>query len=860
MHILRTKARYACGNTLMVVLAVVALTCLLELLTPSRALAEPEDSDYQSGTIPILRFTISDDIDPETGDVILTADEKIQLMHESPKHEYKVTGVTADLIVPVDYDNPEDDLWDGAGGYAGETGLSLEYLRGRGNSTWRASKKPYKFKLDEKADLFGMGSNKHWTLIANYYDTSLTIDRLVAWLGEQMGLPYTPRGVPVDLYMNDEYYGSYLLMEEVRVDKSRVDIDEVSGKASDPSSLDITGDYLFGMNRKPTAVESEYFTTSRGSSFSWEAPEYEPPLTEAEEAQQAYLQAHLDRVEDAIYAKDFTNGRGDYVWDLIDRESLAGYWWIQEFTGNRDGFATPSTYLYKKRDQANTDGTVTVGKLYWGPLWDFDFVWGEFDAEGFDNTEATWVSLLRQDPEFVELFKERWQVLDATLEEVTKPDGLLDAYIDEMSQSWKANQQRWPKEDQYGWADGSYQESIEELRTHIEARREWINAHLDQLQTAYYTVTFMDGENEVLSVTGRAGSMIRADAPEPAEPEGMIFKGWFTEDGKEYNPDDHFEADCTYRARYIDASTAIAATDIFFAQDEVWTQYGVGLKYDLLPLNAEDTRIVWSSSDESIATVNADGYVSFNPDCLNEADTAEVTITALLVGSGNSASIRVITYDGDAITPPEPESITFEDAIEVEVDGYYQLRPTVEPRPSKLNEYRDLSFEVEDEGIAAVTNTGVVVGKASGTTRVTVQRPNPETYETETIATILVNVVENEPAPVLFDIVFKLGGGTINGSSEDLHLRCSDGEVITIPDAPVRDGYTFQYWKGSEYRPGDTYKVVGDHTFTAEWKRDATPDKGETLPKTGDTFFSTGSLLAIALLAVASGLRMRSDR
>ena len=174
-------------------------------------------------------------------------------MNESPKHEYKAEGVTATLIVPPGYDNPESDVWDGVSGYTGEASISLEFIRGRGNSTWRAAKKPYKIKLDDKINLFGMGKNKHWALIANYYDTSLTVDRFVAWLGDQMGMPYTPRGVPVDLFMNGEYYGSYLLMEEVRVDSNRVDIEEVDKNASDPDSLDITGDYLIGANCKPGA-------------------------------------------------------------------------------------------------------------------------------------------------------------------------------------------------------------------------------------------------------------------------------------------------------------------------------------------------------------------------------------------------------------------------------------------------------------------------------------------------------------------------------------------------------------------------------------------------------------------------------
>ena len=47
-------------------------------------------------------------------------------------------------------------------------------IKGRGNSTWiHFPKKPYRLKLDKKTDLFGLGKNKHWNLLANYIDDSL---------------------------------------------------------------------------------------------------------------------------------------------------------------------------------------------------------------------------------------------------------------------------------------------------------------------------------------------------------------------------------------------------------------------------------------------------------------------------------------------------------------------------------------------------------------------------------------------------------------------------------------------------------------------------------------------------------------
>lgn len=62
-------------------------------------------------------------------------------------------------------------------------------------------------------------------------------------------------------------------------------------------------------------------------------------------------------------------------------------------------------------------------------------------------------------------------------------------------------------------------------------------------------------------------------------------------------------------------------------------------------------------------------------------------------------------------------------------------------------------------------------------------------------------------------------GYTLNDKTGKITIEVNAGEVITIPAAPVRDGYTFQYWKGSKYLPGDKYTVKGDHSFTAVWKK-----------------------------------------
>ena len=81
-----------------------------------------------------------------------------------------------------------------------------------------------------------------------------------------------------------------------------------------------------------------------------------------------------------------------------------------------------------------------------------------------------------------------------------------------------------------------------------------------------------------------------------------------------------------------------------------------------------------------------------------------------------------------------------------------------------------------------------------------------------------------------YDLSFDPNGGTINGSSAPLVIRAGFGDTVIIPAAPVRSGYTFDYWKGSVYRPRDKYVVEGTHRFTAQWKQSSGggTDPGDT--------------------------------
>lgn len=149
-----------------------------------------------------------------------------------------------------------------------------------------------------------------------------------------------------------------------------------------------------------------------------------------------------------------------------------------------------------------------------------------------------------------------------------------------------------------------------------------------------------------------------------------------------------------------------------------------------------------------------------------------------------------------------------------------------------------------------------------------------------------------ERAPRAYDIVFDLAGGELGGRIGTVTSTVRYGDTIVLPE-PTREGYVFKYWKGSVYKSGESYDVVGSHTFTAIWekvedktekpaeKEDAvTPAKtaetkvaaktasvshiapekpaASVLPATSDAAMAFAPFAAAGFMAVVAGARRRS--
>ena len=122
----------------------------------------------------------------------------------------------------------------------------------------------------------------------------------------------------------------------------------------------------------------------------------------------------------------------------------------------------------------------------------------------------------------------------------------------------------------------------------------------------------------------------------------------------------------------------------------------------------------------------------------------------------------------------------------------------------------------------------------------TVTEEPVEGYETSVKDFVITNTA-------LYTITYKLNGGEFEGKTEDIIEIYPANTVISIHKAPTRKGYTFLLWEGSEYHPDDEYTVTGDHAFTAQWKKDETPNTGDS-----SNIALWTSMLAVSAAGIAS--------
>lgn len=299
-------------------------------------------------------------------------------------------------------------------------------IRGRGNSSWvNFDKKPYKLKFAKKQKLLGMPANKHFALLpfvgafSAYFAHPLGME-----IGRYIMKGWTPHMTPVEVVLNGQYIGLYVLTETVRIDKGRIEIAEQSEDNRDPELID--GGYL---------VEIDNYTREENQIKLMEAPatplliSVDTPGT-MNAVHKKYLTKQFGDINKAIYCEDKLSRDWE---ELVDAESYARHFIVQEIMNNHDAY------------NGSVKMTKESGKPWsFGPLWDtgdsFDLIKEDFT---FNATiyRKTWIPQTYRFPRFVKLVQRIWREF-REIDDSVWTDFLI-AWNDAIKQAEDQNQKVW---------------------------------------------------------------------------------------------------------------------------------------------------------------------------------------------------------------------------------------------------------------------------------------------------------------------------------------------------------------------------------------------------------------------------------
>lgn len=433
---------------------------------------------------------------------------------------------------------------DGSTEYQGE----LSWISGRGNSTWGYyDKKPYSIKLPKKYPLCNLDKGDKWCLLALWCEGSKLNTKIAMDMTQALGHSYGVQGTWIDLYLNGEYVGIYMLAESVSVGKGRVEIHDLE-KDNQINNVDIdyaeyieeedykgyrldngdniSGGYLIEKDGLKSYVgESNGFITSSDDVFIIKAPAH------ASEEQVLYIKDYVENIDQMI-----ENGE-DTIWEYLDMESFAERFLVDEISLDMDT-ALASMYFYKERDE---------DKLYSGPPWDYDRGFGEcgfgdreryldYTGSVIQNTKSEvnslqWYVQLYDTPQLQQCIIQKYTDLMPFFEELLYYK--IDYYTEQIRDSVRMDQVIWADKnlkDDFSGKSTDYEINVKYTKYFIAKRLNYLCKRWGVVHEEFTAPS--NGELHLVTFANRdgiVGTMQIADGTEIEEmPEydASIYQGW----------------------------------------------------------------------------------------------------------------------------------------------------------------------------------------------------------------------------------------------------------------------------------------------------------------------------------------------
>lgn len=324
----------------------------------------------------------------------------------------------------------------------------LESISGRGNSTWGGDKKAYSLTLASQSDLLGMGTANDWILLANYYDSTNLCNKMTYDFAAEVGAAYSPEAQWVDLYLNGEYAGLYLLTERNEIHPQRVAI-------SEKESFLISKELVWQVENQ----SKSFFTSDRNNIL----------LIRNTGMPEQKIQDIWQSAENAIYAQNGIDPETGMDWqELIDLDSWAQQFLLSEVFVNYDA-SNCSMYFYYEPGS---------GKVFAGPIWDMDNILNRCGTQPPNILASARHYTANREQEFIfyklnekEAFRERVkQLYRETYQPLLQKlvDGGIDRYASQALPAGKCNSLRWDAPDPL--------QEVPRIKTYLQEHMDFLDA------------------------------------------------------------------------------------------------------------------------------------------------------------------------------------------------------------------------------------------------------------------------------------------------------------------------------------------------------------------------------------------------
>ena len=346
--------------------------------------------------------------------------------------------------------------------------------------------------------------------------------------------------------------------------------------------------------------------------------------------------------------------------------------------------------------------------------------------------------------------------------------------------------------------------------------------------------------------TNYKGLVTFPEDPEPAE--GYIFTGWYNADGVKVKPTTVFTADQTVNAVYMDAS------------DVYWTInfYNAAPADTILETKSyQHGSIVTYGGVEPTLSATAKYTYTFKGWDVEPTNAVEdFNYHALYDSTIRSYKISFNDYDGELI-----ESATFEYSKIPSCSKIPTREATVEWKYTHKGWKPALDYVTEEATYTAIYDSAKVEYKVTfmngtevideqmvpyGDAAVAPTNVTRDGYKFVGWNTSFAKVTTALTVKALFEELIIRTINVVNNDGEKIDTaKVEDGETYTLPEAPKKDGYTFDaYYDGNKKLgvAGDEISITANITITAKYIKN--PESSSSEAKSSSSEKSSSSVAA----------------